>query len=68
MLTIAFIEIRAAMKRRLTGALANDPVLPSTEPVEQRRREPVDRRPPAQRRPHVPRVAPQAAGGDEDLA
>ena len=37
MFTLAFIEARAAMRRRLTGALATDPVVPSARTVEQRR-------------------------------
>ena len=67
MLTIAFIEARKLMRRRLIGASANDPVLPSTDRVEQRSSEPVDRRRPAQSRAHVARVAPQAAGSNENL-
>ncbi len=67
MLTLSFILARQEMRRHLTGALAGDPVLPSPEPREQRPRQPVDRRRPAQRRPHMPLVAPQAARSDKDL-
>jgi hypothetical protein len=71
MFTLAFIASRYAMRRHLTGALAGDPVLPEPAPrrrsAEQRVRQPVDSRRPAQRRAHVPRVAPQAARCDEDL-
>jgi hypothetical protein len=69
MLTLAFIEIRAAMKRRLIGARLDDPVIPeSARTVPEGRREAVDRGRPAQRRPHVPVVAPQGAGRHEDLS
>jgi hypothetical protein len=69
MLTLAFIEIRAAMKRRLIGARIDDPVITaSTRTVPERRREAVDRDRTGQRRPHVPVVAPQGAGRNEDLS
>jgi hypothetical protein len=68
MFTLAYILARDKMRRRMIGALATDPVLPSPDDVEKRRREPVDRRRPVQRRPHVAFVSPQAAGCDKDLA
>ena len=64
MFSIAFILSQDLMRRRMTGARVSDPVLPSTE---QRRREPVDRSRPAQRRPHVALIAPQTARSDEHL-
>jgi hypothetical protein len=64
MFSIAYIITQDLMRRRMIGARVSDPVLPSTE---QRRRKPVDRRRPAQRRPHVALVAPQTARSDEHL-
>ena len=68
MFTLAYILARDEMRRRMIGAFATDPVLQSPDRVDERRREPVDRRRPVQRRPHVAFVAPQAAGCDKDLA
>jgi hypothetical protein len=68
MLTLAFIEIRNVMRRRLIGARIDDPVLRSTRTVEQGGREAVDRGRSAQRRPHVPVVAPEGAGRHEHLS
>ena len=69
MFTLAFIEARTAMRRRPDrGARPTTRVLPLSPAVEQRRDQPVDRGRPAQRRAHVPLVAPQPARGDEDLA
>ena len=69
MFTLAFIVSRYEMRRRLTGALADDPTVPerSARAAEQRAGQPVDRRRPAQRRAHVALVAPQSPRGDEDL-
>ena len=66
MLSLAFIEVRSAMRRRLIGARGDDPVLRSS--VEQRRDQPVDGGRPAQRGAHVPFVAPKPARGNEHLA
>jgi hypothetical protein len=67
MLTLAFLAGRDAIRRRMYGALAGDPIIPSAKPVEQRCRETVDRSRSPQRRAHVAFVAPQAARGHEDL-
>lgn len=64
MFTLAFILARQEMRRGLIGARAGDPVVPSRE---ERTSQPVDRRRPPQRRPHMPLVAPQAARSNEDL-
>jgi hypothetical protein len=68
MLTLAFILSHRELRRRLIGALPDDPVLPSAEPVEQRSGEPLDRPRPAQRRAHMAFVAPEPARCDEEVA
>ena len=69
MFTLAFIASRYEMRRRLTGALAEDPTVPerSARAAEQRTGQPVDRRRPGQRSAHVSFVAPQCPRGDVDL-
>lgn len=67
MFTLAYLAGRDLIRRRMYGALAGDPVIPSAKPVEQRRRETVDRSRSPQRRSHVAFVAPQAPRCNEDL-
>ena len=70
MFTLAFLVSRHQMRQHLIGALADHPVLPDRSvrrAAAQRAGKLVDRRAPAQRRAHVPLVAPQPSRGDEHL-